>query len=308
MRLTLSRDAKPNAYTHIAPIKTHIDVSRILRARPLGATLFSTTPHAIADYDEHIKRIQKMTMRHATRKAHTTVRCGLVVALAAVFASCGTSVEGLCSQAVSVPSFSIKFLQGLNNFSENQYEDLRLDTQSARQTVALVLELYPQDPNVVAVLEKIKSFESAMQTTQWDVSLALGNSQAVQSAAVLGSAQTLEEANQIDAYVIALCGLPSTFVPNQEPVATLPMPWIPSPTDTEPDSELLDSQSEMYALGEMVGTLFQLTLSRDQVLCVGEALSGVVDTSDATSNSAQYQSQFQNAFDVCGIPFEVPMD
>ena len=247
-------------------------------------------------------------MRNGTKTANPLLRCGLVFSLATLFASCGTSVASLCSQAASVPSFSTRFLQGLNNFSENQYENLRLDTERARKTVALVLELYPDDKDVTAVLTKIESFETAMRTTQWDVSLALGNSDAVQSAIALGSSETLEEANQIDAYVIALCGLPSTFVPNQEPAATLPMPWIASPTDTEPETGNVDDVSEKYALGEMVGTLFQLALTREQVLCVGEELTGVVDKSDATSNSAQYQAQFQNAFDMCGVTFEIPME
>jgi hypothetical protein len=271
-------------------------------------TLSSTTPKAIADYDEDIKRRRILPMRHGIKNNQPLLRCGLVIGLFVVLGSCGTSVQGLCSQAVSVPSFSMRFIQGLNNFSENQYEALRIDTERTRQTVALVLDLYPEDKDTTAVLEKIEAFEDAMQKTQWDVSLALANFQAVQSAITLGSAQTLEQANQVDAYVIALCGLPSTFVPNQEPVVTLPMPWIPSPTDTEPESGILDSESENYALGEMVGTLFQLTLSREQVLCVGEELVGVVDKSDATSNSSQYQSQFQNAFDVCGINFEIPID
>jgi hypothetical protein len=86
------------------------------------------------------------------------------------------------------------------------------------------------------------------------------------------------------------------------------MPWIASPTDTEPETGNVDDVSEKYALGEMVGTLFQLALTREQVLCVGEELTGVVDKSDATSNSAQYQAQFQNAFDMCGVTFEIPME
>ena len=86
------------------------------------------------------------------------------------------------------------------------------------------------------------------------------------------------------------------------------MPWIPGPTDTDPDSGLADDTSEIYALGEMVGTLFQLTLTPDEVNCLGDELVNVVDRSDATSNSAQYQSQFQRAFDYCSIAFTVPIE
>jgi hypothetical protein len=70
----------------------------------------------------------------------------------------------------------------------------------------------------------------------------------------------------------------------------------------------VDETSEIYALGEMVGTLFQLTLTPDEVGCVGTELVNVVDKSDATSNSQQYQKQFQKAFDTCAIPFTVPTE
>jgi hypothetical protein len=197
---------------------------------------------------------------------------------------------------------------GLDNFGEDQYENLRTDTLRTRETVALVFDLYPDDQNVLAVLKKIDDFSDAMASTDWDVSLALRNSDSVQGAVTLGSAETISQANQIDALVISLCGLPSTFVPNEATGDTLPMPWIPGPTDTEPESALADDTSEIYALGEMVGTLFQLTLTAEEVECIGNELVNVVDKSDATSNGAQYQAQFQKAFDNCSVAFTVPID
>jgi hypothetical protein len=197
---------------------------------------------------------------------------------------------------------------GLDNFGEDQYENLRTDTIRTRETVALLFELYPEDENVVAVLKKIDDFASAMDAKNWDVSVALRDSEAVQGAVLLGGAETISQANQIDALVISLCGLPSTFVPNEATGDTLPMPWIPGPTDTEPESTLTDDASELYALGEMVGTLFQLTLTPEEVECIGNELVNVVDKSDATSNSAQYQAQFQRAFDNCSVAFTVPID
>lgn len=285
-----------------------IPVSTILTGRFRRATLFSTLTKVRADYDEPIKEGLFLLQRRDTKVTRSASRGLVVVALLSFLMSCGTSVVDLCSQAVSVPSYTTRFIMGLDNFGEDQYENLRTDTIRTRETVALLFELYPEDENVVAVLKKIDDFASAMDATNWDVSVALRDSEAVQGAVLLGGAETISQANQIDALVISLCGLPSTFVPNEATGDTLPMPWIPGPTDTEPESTLTDDASELYALGEMVGTLFQLTLTPEEVECIGNELVNVVDKSDATSNSAQYQAQFQRAFDNCSVAFTVPID
>jgi len=285
-----------------------IPVSTILTGRFRRATLFSTLTKVRADYDEPIKEGLFLLQRRDTKVTRSASRGVVVVALLSFLMSCGTSVVDLCSQAVSVPSYTTRFIMGLDNFGEDQYENLRTDTIRTRETVALLFELYPEDENVVAVLKKIDDFASAMDATNWDVSVALRDSEAVQGAVLLGGAETISQANQIDALIISLCGLPSTFVPNEATGDTLPMPWIPGPTDTEPESTLTDDASELYALGEMVGTLFQLTLTPEEVECIGNELVNVVDKSDATSNSAQYQAQFQRAFDNCSVAFTVPID
>lgn len=285
-----------------------IPVRTILMGRFRRATLFSTLPKVTADYDEPIKDGLFSHKRGGTKVTRVVGQSLVVLGLLSAVSACGTSVEDVCSQAVSVPSYTTRFISGLDNFSEDQYENLRTDTLRTRKTVSFVAGLYPDDDAVKAVLSKIDDFVGAMDSSNWDVSLALRNPDAVQGAVLLGATETISQANQIDALVISLCGLPSTFVPNEETGDTLPMPWIPGPTDTEPESGLADDTSEIYALGEMVGTLFQLTLTPDEVECLGGELVNVVDKSDATSNSAQYQSQFQRAFDNCSIAFTVPVD
>jgi hypothetical protein len=259
----------------------------------------------MADYDELIKESPNLTMRRISR-------WGRVVPLTLVFlgviSSCGSSVESVCSQAVSVPSFTIRFIQGLDNFSEDQYENLKNDAVQTRETLFRLLDIYPDSGDIGDVLAKIDTFVVAMEASQWDVSQALRNIDAVTAAVTLGSAETIAQANRVDAAVIGLCGLPATFLPNSDSEITLPMPWIPGPTDTEPDTNLVENESERFALGEMVGMLFQLTLTVEQIQCIGTELVKVVDKSDVTSNLAQYQGQFQKAFDTCEIDFSVPID
>lgn len=243
----------------------------------------------------------------SARNTNTPFALALVLG-AGLLASCSLDSGGLCSRAVSAPSYTVRFAQGLDNFSEDQYTALRLDTLSVRDTLVDVLEVAPDSAPAASVLTKVDVFIAAMDAANWDVTVALADQDANEAAADLGSATTLADANQVDALVIEQCGLPATIAPNGEPPQTLPSPWIAPPDATEPESPLVADDSEIYALGEVVGTLFALTLDQDQVMCLGEQLVSVVDKSDATSNAAQYKKQFQVAFDACGIEFTVPLD
>jgi hypothetical protein len=88
----------------------------------------------------------------------------------------------------------------------------------------------------------------------------------------------------------------------------LPSPSIPGPTQTDPPTNTINESSQDNALGAIVASLFQLNLSPAQTSCLGEELQGVVDVSSSSANLAQYQGQFQKAFDACLIDFTVPVD
>lgn len=156
--------------------------------------------------------------------------------------------------------------------------------------------------------KKLNIFVSSMDELNWDVSVALSNDAAVNAAATLGSASTLTEANTVESLLIGECGLPSTLVNDGQGVDTLPPPSIASPTQTDPPTNTINESSQDDALGATVATLFGLTLSPAQTSCLGASLQGVVDVSSGSANLAQYQSQFQKAFDACSIDFIVPLD
>jgi hypothetical protein len=118
----------------------------------------------------------------------------------------------------------------------------------------------------------------------------------------------LKEANNVESFVIEKCGLPE-FTPNDENLfGTLPMPYIAPPTATEPPTGPVNQESEDIALGTMVGNLFGLTLSAEEVSCIGRELQDIVDVTSATSNADQYVQQYQKAFDTCEIDFQVPTE
>lgn len=226
-----------------------------------------------------------------------------------LLASCAGNSDGLkCSSVQSVSGFVQRFSLGLDNFSENQYQQLRLDTLDVLDTVTVAIQKTELPENATNLAQKIDSFISSMDDVSWDVSRALQTAKAIEAANALGTEQTLREANEVESFVIKQCGLPSTVPIGSEGEVRLPNPSIPSPTATDPTTNTINEVSEAQALGTTVANVFALTLEVDKLRCLGESLSGIVDLSDATSNSAQYQGQFQKAFDTCGIAFTVPID
>lgn len=224
-----------------------------------------------------------------------------------VLVGCGSTEESLCTSAISVPSYTLRFAQGLDNFSEDQYEQLRLDSLDARETVngVAVSADPPTEASELAI--KINEFVSAMDDVDWDVTIALQSPTAVSAATELGSTETLAQANTVDAFVISQCGLPSTLAPIEGSLDTLPSPVIPSPTQTDPPASPPNDTAEELELGRTVATIFALTLAEQSMSCLGSQLAGITDVSSASANLAQYQGQFQRAFDACDINFKVPV-
>lgn len=221
--------------------------------------------------------------------------------------SCGSSGIGLCERAVSVPSFTLKFSTGLDNFSEDQYEQLRLESLDVRDVVNLVAQ-EEQTASSRKLLSMVDSFVLALDNAGWDVSVAMSSKDAVDSAAALGTPETLKLANEVDVFVISQCGLPSTLAPLLPSAETLPSPSIPAPLQTDPPMTPPNQESEDRELGRTVATLFGLTLSEADMLCLGEQLQGIYDVTDDDANLQQYQGQFQRAFDSCSIEFAVPVN
>jgi hypothetical protein len=202
----------------------------------------------------------------------------------------------------------MRFAQGLDNFSEDQYEQLRLDTLDVLETVndVAVLSDSPDEASKIAI--KINQFVTSMDDVDWDVSIALLTNEAVEAASTLGTSETLSQANAVDAFVISQCGLPSTLAPVAGSADSLPSPSIPSPTQTDPPASPPNESSEIREEGRLVAGIFDLSLTDSELDCLGAELANIVDVSGANANLAQYQGQFQKAFDSCSIDFKVPVE
>ena len=139
-----------------------------------------------------------------------------------------------------------------------------------------------------------------------DLSDSLDDPRALSTSDALGTEESLREANTVEALVLQRCGSDSVPAAPVDSAETLPPPSYQAPTDTSPDAALPDDSSDAASLGRTVGIQFGLTLTQQQVECLGLALQSISDVTEAFSSPAQYQKQFQAAFDQCDIPFEVP--
>lgn len=224
-----------------------------------------------------------------------------------MLAGCVARSSDFCSGVTSVAGFTSLFSQGLDNFSENQYSQLRNETEKTRDIVNHIAIKNVGSAEAAQLAMKINVFISAMEKLNWDVSIALSDDVAASAALSLGTSTSLTEANTVESLLIGECGLPSTSVVTDQTRDTLPSPSIPSPLQTDPPTNTINESSQDDALGAIVASLFRLTLSPAQTSCLGAALQGVVDVSGDNSNLAQYQGQFQKAFDSCSIDFDVPV-
>jgi len=230
----------------------------------------------------------------------------VAVALCGLLSACSSDTSSLCSSNVSVSDYVTGFSQGLDNFSEDRYAQLRADSNTAYERTVNAVTEDVITVEAAALAKKISRFISVMDSVDWDVNSALNLSEAVAAALALGSQGTLREANSVEGQLLSSCGMPSTLATPSEAEVTLPMNPIPSPTATDPTTNTLNDSSELRIIGMMVATQFGLTVSDSEATCLGTALSDVYDVSGPDSNSAQYQGQFQRAFDSCGIEFTVP--
>ena len=234
-------------------------------------------------------------------------RCSAVLIFGAlsVLASCSSDQNSSCSSDISISDYVSGFSQGLDNFSEDRYAQLRSDSNAAyeRAVNAVTEKSISNEASIVA--NKISLLISVMDKIDWDVNRALDISEAVSAASDLGSEVTLRQSNAVEGQLISKCGMPSTQQPPTDSEITLPMAPIPSPTATDPIVSPLDDSSELTVIGKMIATQFGLTITDNEATCLGIALSDTYDVSSSDTDNAQYQRQFQRAFDNCGIDFTI---
>lgn len=230
----------------------------------------------------------------------------LAFGLLGILGSCSDNSDSVCSSSSSISDYVAGFSQGLDNFSEDRYSQLRTQSNSVYERAVNAVSSESVSTEATAIAKKVSVFISVMETVNWDVNRALDISEALAAAVDLGSESTLRDANTVEAAIVSICGMPSSVAPPNEAEVTLPMNPIQSPTATDPTMNTVSELSELSVIGKMIANQFGLTVSDSEGACLGTSLSGIYDVSGPETNNAQYQRQFQRAFDACGIIFTVP--
>ena len=226
--------------------------------------------------------------------------------MVSLLGSCSTNSDSLCGSNISISDYVAGFSQGLDNFSEDRYAQLRSESNSAYERTVNAASEDSVTAEATAVASKISSFITVMDTVEWDVNRALDIAEAVTAAVELGSELTLRQANAVEGELVERCGMPSSVAPPTDGEVILPMNSIPSPTATDPTTNTVSDSSELSIIGMVIANQFGLTVSEIEAACLGTALSNIYDVSGPETNNAQYQRQFQRAFDACGLDFSVP--
>ena len=226
--------------------------------------------------------------------------------MVSLLGSCSTNSDYSCGSNISISDYVAGFSQGLDNFSEDRYAQLRSESNSAYERTVNAASEDSVTAEATAVASKISSFITVMDTVEWDVNRALDIAEAVTAAVELGSELTLRQANAVEGELVERCGMPSSVAPPIDGEVTLPMNSIPSPTATDPMTNTVSDSSELSIIGKVIANQFGLTVSEIEAACLGTALSNIYDVSGPETNNAQYQRQFQRAFDACGLDFSVP--
>lgn len=233
-------------------------------------------------------------------------RWSVLIFALSVMASCSDNKNSSCSSDISISDYVAGFSQGLDNFSEDRYAQLRTDSNEAYERAVNAVTEKSISSEASMVARKIATLISVMDEINWDVNRALNIGEAVSAAVDLGSDKTLRQANAVEGHLISKCGMPSTQGPPIESEITLPMAPIPSPTATDPTVNPLNDSLEMTVIGKMIATQFGFTITDSEATCLGASLSDIYDVSGPETDDVQYQRQFQRAFDSCGIKFTIP--
>lgn len=159
----------------------------------------------------------------------------------------------------------------------------------------------------IASLKRLLSdARSAFDAVDWNLSAAQ-TSPRVQAAVTEFSAdEVVSDVASVTDYVNTICRSGDSIDSSGDGLGTLPTPTVVTPPITDPPTGVVDNGSDARAIGTEVANTFGITATDAQVVCLGTKLQDVVDTSGASSSSAEYNRQFQAAFDACGIKFTIP--
>ncbi len=249
-------------------------------------------------------------LRHQVRYLRVPTSMVVTCALAVSLSACSSSVSALCGPEESVGEVASAIAIGQYEFDETDGgASLRLAVSAALNQLEMVADETTAElaAQATAVKGYFESFLNVADELLWDDSLMTSDVRIDSVVAGLNSDDGVFATTAVDSYIAGECDEQlSGSLGSDAGLPTLPPPPISAPTATDPPIEMLDVDNEARALGETIAALFGLEVESEVALCLGRSLSEVADRSG--QSSAEYQAQFQVAFDACGLDYTIPVD
>ena len=243
------------------------------------------------------------------RNGMMPVMC-VVMILALGATACSSNSDALCGPDQSVGVVASSIAIGQYVFDETDGGSaMRLSVLSAINQLDIVVDDSSDDLREQAsiVKEQFDEFLNVSDELLWNDSLMSNDVRIDAVVTELNSDAGVYATTAVDSYIAGECDLePSDELGIDTGLPTLPPPPISAPTATDPPIEMLNVDNEARALGETIAALFGLEIESEVALCLGRSLSEVPDGSG--QSAAEYQAQFQSAFDACGIDYSIPVD
>lgn len=235
---------------------------------------------------------------------------GLLAVTVFGVSACSSNSDALCAPDQSVGVVASAIAIGQYQFDETDGgATLRLAVLSSLSQLEIVAVEAPTELSEQSVIVKdyFETFLEVSDELLWDGVLMSSDVRLDDVVSGLNSDSGVYATTAVDSYIASECvDLDSGGFDPDPGLPTLPPPPISSPTATDPPIEMLDVDNEARALGETIAALFGLEIESEVALCLGRALSEVADASG--QSSAEYQAQFQVAFDACGLEYTIPVD
>lgn len=238
---------------------------------------------------------------------------GAAFTLLFVGSSCSSNdSDALCGPSNSIGVIASAIAVGQYEFDEmDGGTSLRIDVLTAIGQLAIVVDDGGQDLAAQAQLLNVEfqKFLDIADSLEWNDTLMSSDLRIDAVIVVLNSDSGVFATTAVDSYIAAECGRNDGGVDSGGAgLPTLPSPAISAPTATDPPMEMPNDNADAQAIGETVAALFGLQLPAEVALCLGQTLSAMSDVTAGNATSAEYQAQFQLAFDLCRIDFQIPID
>lgn len=236
------------------------------------------------------------------------ISIGVLIGTGAV-AACGSDSQAtVCGQVESL-SLAVGTLRGGVDLLSGQVAgdlDSRI-TESLVMLESLGVEApVGVNESIIVLRDSLSDAQKAFDAIGWDFSVAQSDSNVQAVLQKFDGTQVITDVTTVSNYVNGICATDGSIDATNDGLGTLPAPVISAPPVTDPPAGIVDNGSDARALGFEIATSFGITATEDQLVCLGTKLQEVVDVSGEQSTSGAYNSQFQSAFDACGIDFTVP--